>query len=312
MAMVRSEREKSERERAHQQLGGPRGAPPQARWAADGHCCCCSASTFDPAAAAKLAIAASTGAAKATCVESNHRVDWRVRQPIGRTSQIVLTREQRRASTGRRSSPITDDRMALLSLLFLRCVVFVLFRVQNSVQSYFESLILRVPKLYGVLVTDRDGVALVRGQPTGTGAVGVSAAVADGHVSLAVARPGPAGLGRLADGFAWSPACLSVRLSAMGDVISELQVDPSLSSSFTSAAEQSGKLSIGYNLSLTSYFDNYTLVQMNLLPLVVSLLAAPDANVQLINNCMPEIARVLEPVRTSVQQTVTQTSREEQ
>jgi hypothetical protein len=98
----------------------------------------------------------------------------------------------------------------------------------------------------------------------------------------------------------------------MGDVISELQVDPSLSSSFTSAAEQSGKLSIGVNLSLTSYFDNYTLVQMNLLPLVVSLLAAPDANVQLITNCMPEIARMLEPVRTSVQQTVMQTSREEQ
>jgi hypothetical protein len=98
----------------------------------------------------------------------------------------------------------------------------------------------------------------------------------------------------------------------MSDVLSELQVDPALSSSFTSAAEQSGKLSLGFNLSLTSYFDNYTLVQMNLLPLVVSLLAAPDANVQLIQNCMPEIARVLEPVRQSVQQTVLHSSREEQ
>ena len=37
---------------------------------------------------------------------------------------------------------------------------------QNSVQSYFEELLQRVPKLYGVLVTDRDGVALVRGTTT--------------------------------------------------------------------------------------------------------------------------------------------------
>ena len=44
--------------------------------------------------------------------------------------------------------------------------------VQNSVQSYFEHLLLRVPKLYGVLVTDKDGVALVRGhwQTTEAGA----------------------------------------------------------------------------------------------------------------------------------------------
>lgn len=98
----------------------------------------------------------------------------------------------------------------------------------------------------------------------------------------------------------------------MGDVLSDLSVDPLLSSSFTAAAEQSGKLSIGFNLALTSYYDNYTLVQMNLLPLVVSILAAPDANVQLIRNCMPEIARVLEPVRQSVQQSVMQAAREEQ
>lgn len=92
----------------------------------------------------------------------------------------------------------------------------------------------------------------------------------------------------------------------MGENLADLHIDPALSSSFTSAAEQSGKLSIGFNLSLTSYYDNYTLVQMNLLPLVVSLLADTDANVQLIQNVMPEIARVLEPVRQSVQQTVMQ------
>jgi hypothetical protein len=58
------------------------------------------------------------------------------------------------------------------------------------------------------------------------------------------------------------------------------------------------------HLSLDCYFDNYTLVQMNLLPLVVTMLAAPDANVQLLHNCMPEITRLLEPVRISVQHTV--------
>lgn len=101
-------------------------------------------------------------------------------------------------------------------------------------------------------------------------------------------------------------------LLGTSETLSELHFDPALSASFTSAAEQSGKLSIGFNLSLTSYFDNYTLVQVNLLPLVLSVLAAPDVNVQLIQNSIPEMARVLEPVRQSVQQTVMQAAREEQ
>lgn len=44
------------------------------------------------------------------------------------------------------------------------CVPLSLFlSSQNCVQSYFEELIKRVPKLFGVIVTDKDGVALVRG-----------------------------------------------------------------------------------------------------------------------------------------------------
>jgi len=90
----------------------------------------------------------------------------------------------------------------------------------------------------------------------------------------------------------------------MGGDLRDVELDPSLSSSFSAAAEQSGKLGLGCHLSLDCYFDNYTLVQMNLLPLVVTMLAAPDANVQQLHNCMPEITRLLEPVRISVQHTV--------
>ena len=99
--------------------------------------------------------------------------------------------------------------------------------------------------------------------------------------------------------------------AAMGEDLKDAQLDPTLSSSFTTAAEQSGKLGLGYHLTLDCYYDNYTLVQMNLLPLVVTMLAAPDANIQLLHNCMPEISRLLEPVRMSVHQTVQQSATQE-
>jgi hypothetical protein len=97
----------------------------------------------------------------------------------------------------------------------------------------------------------------------------------------------------------------------MGDDLKDAQLDPSLSSTFTSAAEQSGKLGLGAHLSLDCYYDNYTLVQMNLLPLVVTMIAAPDVNTQLLHACMPEAARLLEPVRISVLQTVLQSTTQE-
>lgn len=98
----------------------------------------------------------------------------------------------------------------------------------------------------------------------------------------------------------------------MGEDLKDAQLDPTLSSSFTAAAEQSGKLGLGGHLSLDCYYDNYTLVQCNLLPLVVTMLAAPDANIQLLHNCMPEIARLMEPVRMSVHATVMQAATAEQ
>jgi hypothetical protein len=97
----------------------------------------------------------------------------------------------------------------------------------------------------------------------------------------------------------------------MGEDLKDAQLDPSLSSSFTAAAEQSSKLGLGSHLSLDCYYDNYTLVQMNLLPLVVTMIAAPDANVQLLHNVMPEVSRLLEPVRISVLQTVLQAATQE-
>lgn len=98
----------------------------------------------------------------------------------------------------------------------------------------------------------------------------------------------------------------------MTPLLKDAQIDPALSSSFSAAAEQSSKLNLGVHLSCVCFYDNYTLVQINLLPIVVSIIAQPDVNVQLIRNCMAEIHRVLEPVRLSVQQTVMQTSTHEQ
>ncbi len=169
-----------------------------------------------------------------------------------------------------------------------------LFAVQNSVQSYFETLLRRVPKLYGVLVTDKDGVALVRGQQPHTRSMQACSPnllrcpSADKSVAVALCSA-----------------------AAMGDDLKDAQLDPSLSASFTAAAEQSGKLGLGAHLSLDCYYDNYTLVQLNLLPLVVTMLAAPDANVQLLHNCFPEVSRLLEPVRLSVHHAVLQAATQE-
>lgn len=89
----------------------------------------------------------------------------------------------------------------------------------------------------------------------------------------------------------------------MSDECVSFQFDPLLSSSFPAAAEQSGKLHLGTPLSIVSCYDNYVIVQINLLPLVVTLIAAVDVNVQLLLNIRSEMSRLLEPVRSSVQQT---------
>jgi len=117
-----------------------------------------------------------------------------------------------------------------------------------------------MPHLYGAMVTDKDGVALVR---------------------------------------------------AMSPILKDVHVDPGLSSSFTSQSDQSSKLGWGPTLSIVSYYDSYTLLQINLLPLVVTLLASPDANVQQLENLRGEIAHLLEPVRTSVATTVNQQATQE-
>jgi hypothetical protein len=90
----------------------------------------------------------------------------------------------------------------------------------------------------------------------------------------------------------------------MSEALSELQLEPHFSSSLATCSDQASKLSLGQNRSLVAYFDNYSLIQMNLSPLIVTLFAPPDCNLQLIYNLMPEINRILEPVRQSVLKTV--------
>jgi hypothetical protein len=86
----------------------------------------------------------------------------------------------------------------------------------------------------------------------------------------------------------------------MGSSWKDIMLDSGVSSSFASVSEQCSKLALGVNISQTTMFDNYTLVQVNMLPLVVSMLALPECNLQLLTNALPELSRVLEGVRQSV------------
>jgi len=82
--------------------------------------------------------------------------------------------------------------------------------------------------------------------------------------------------------------------------VSDSPLSSTLSALYATAAEQSGKLGIGQNQYVLTTYTNHTLLQLNLLPVVVTLVASADVNVGLLLNAIPELRVKLEATRQTV------------
>lgn len=91
-------------------------------------------------------------------------------------------------------------------------------------------------------------------------------------------------------------ALLTVRSREHADV-DTTHVERMFSSVFALASDQAEKLPFGTTKSNIAFFEHMTLVQVDACPLVVSLMALPDANVGTLMALVPQLQRALEPIR---------------
>eukprot|EP01088_Endostelium_zonatum_P016987 TRINITY_DN4813_c0_g1_i1.p1 TRINITY_DN4813_c0_g1~~TRINITY_DN4813_c0_g1_i1.p1 ORF type:complete len:132 (-),score=28.88 TRINITY_DN4813_c0_g1_i1:31-426(-) len=74
----------------------------------------------------------------------------------------------------------------------------------------------------------------------------------------------------------------------------------SLPAVFSTATDQASKLKMGKNNSIVTFFGDEVVVQINQLPLVISFFCETDVNVGLLMGIGPEIKKLLEPLRVSI------------
>lgn len=75
---------------------------------------------------------------------------------------------------------------------------------------------------------------------------------------------------------------------------------PNLLATFSISCEQAGKLGLGTNNSLVCVYDNYQVVQMNFLPLIVTLLAREDANTGLLLGLRSSLDSCVQQLKAAV------------
>eukprot|EP00696_Hemimastix_kukwesjijk_P005020 gnl/Hemi2/16401_TR5471_c0_g1_i1.p1 gnl/Hemi2/16401_TR5471_c0_g1~~gnl/Hemi2/16401_TR5471_c0_g1_i1.p1 ORF type:complete len:128 (+),score=38.83 gnl/Hemi2/16401_TR5471_c0_g1_i1:101-484(+) len=69
---------------------------------------------------------------------------------------------------------------------------------------------------------------------------------------------------------------------------------------FSVALEQANKMRFGKNTSITAFYNNFVLLHVNDLPLVISLIGQTDANVGMMQSISAEIVQALEPMRAAI------------
>jgi len=70
---------------------------------------------------------------------------------------------------------------------------------------------------------------------------------------------------------------------------------------FATAAEQGAKCGLGKTNTMISFYNNYTVVHMSYLPLVVSFYGTEDLNVGLLQSITDDLRTALTSLQTSVQ-----------
>ena len=101
-------------------------------------------------------------------------------------------------------------------------------------------------------------------------------------------------------------------MSAVDDTLPASPLATTLPPLFATAAEQAGKLGIGNNQYVLTKYTNHTVLQLNLLPVVVTLVASPDVNVGLLVNAIPELRVKLDATRQTVSALVNDMAKDRQ
>lgn len=158
-------------------------------------------------------------------------------------------------------------------------------------QHHLDQLLARIPHLQQIVVTDKEGIEIAKCRS---------------HHSLAPSatqhthRHSNAHKRHRGCPFLSPSLSRSVLCTAVDESLSLPPLSSALPSLFATAAEQAGKLGIGRNQYILTTHSNHTLLQVNLLPVVVTLVASPQVNVGLLINAIPELKAKLEGTRQTV------------
>lgn len=74
-----------------------------------------------------------------------------------------------------------------------------------------------------------------------------------------------------------------------------------LSMTYASSCDQAQKSGLGLNEKIVVFYENVIVIQFNVLPLVITLLADPSANVGLLIQLEHDLASSVEPLRQQIQ-----------
>jgi hypothetical protein len=78
--------------------------------------------------------------------------------------------------------------------------------------------------------------------------------------------------------------------------------DATLAAAFAISADQVAKVHLGRVRTMAAFFGKQIIVHINVLPLVVAMVAEPDANVGVLMALEQDIAKALAALRSSVEQ----------
>jgi len=89
-------------------------------------------------------------------------------------------------------------------------------------------------------------------------------------------------------------------LKVVGENYAEIQNENALAATFAVAAEQAGKLRLGKDKTITSFYEKHAIVHINDLPVIVSLIGDKQSNIGMVLAFVPDIKKALEPLRAAI------------
>ncbi|XP_067122819.1 ragulator complex protein LAMTOR3 [Centruroides vittatus] len=121
--------------------------------------------------------------------------------------------------------------------------------MSEEMKKYLYDIMSRIDGLHSIVITDRDGVPLLK--------------VSD-------------------------------------DEVPEVALKPSILSTVATVTDQGGKLGLGKNKWIMATYNNYQVIHFNKSSLMVSLIAAANANTGMLLNLETELATLIQNLKTAI------------